>query len=133
MKKFDNNIPIAGRAYKAYNDGKITHSREYDVIIDKVVPFDKIDKETKARWEIEKKRCPWIFSEHTDYFAFAKPNEDNVVEIWARTHEGGWFSFSDGFLTYSTLDVQGNLLSEDPNDCPQVNLLNKCLKIFNKK
>lgn len=106
-------IPKVGETYNTFDDGKISPSRMYQVTIKKVIPFNEIDKETLNRWKEEVKEVYWLYNKETDYFVICEPDEeDNSIEVFVRTTDNRWFSFSDAFLTYSMLDVDGDLYEQ---------------------
>lgn len=99
-------IPKVNKTYKYFDDGKIRLSRMDNAIINKVVPFNKIDNETLEAWKTEVVQCDWLYSSKTDFFvkAFLERNEENV--IFVRTKQQGWFSL--GWWA-GELDIDGTL------------------------
>tara|TARA_R110000868_G_scaffold76573_2_gene220085 strand:- start:22809 stop:23144 length:336 start_codon:yes stop_codon:yes gene_type:complete len=104
-----NDIPIVGKTYDAFNDGKISESRRYQVTIKEVVPFSDIDDETLSLWKDEVEDCDFLYSKSTDFFVKAEPDEYGVVEVFVRTLNDGWFSM--GFLLSGRLDIDGSLMA----------------------
>jgi len=90
--KKKNMIPEINKYYNFFDDGKIHHSRKDTVIINKVIPFNEIDDDTKNFWMEEKNRCDWLYNNNTDYFlkGYLLNSEQNV--IFVRTIDNGWFS-----------------------------------------
>lgn len=112
-------IPKIGEKLKAFDDGKIKPSRMWDAEIIDVIPFDeflsknKIGNQTTEKllkvWEKEVKDCAWLYAKSTDYFIITTPYfYDENFDIFARTHDGGWFSFGKLFGC-SRLDVDNML------------------------
>lgn len=101
------NIPIVGKEYNCFDDGKVRPSRLYSVVVKEVIPFNEIDKEPLVEWEEQVNDCYWLFSTHTDYFVIAY-NFDDEKEVFARTKSNGWFSLVN-FLSGGLLDANGNL------------------------
>lgn len=85
-------IPEIDKYYDYFDDGKISYSRKYTVIINEVIPFDKIDKKTKKVWEEEKNRCHWLYNKNTDYFLMGYLVEVDENIIFVRTIDNKWFS-----------------------------------------
>ena len=94
-------LPILGKTYNHYDDGKIKESRLMKSVVTDISEFnDKLlsqeDKEDIA-W------CDFLYSEKTDYVIEADLylNEYDVVKVkYVRTLDGSWFSlgFWSGFL-----------------------------------
>ena len=110
------NVPIVGKEYNCFDNGKIRPSRLYSVIVDKVIPFKDIDKETFELWKREVKEYNWLYDKLTDYFVFTT-NCDKEKEIFVRTRNDEWFSITGG-LGGGKLDIDGSLLQ-----CMYVNYL----------
>ena len=100
-------IPEVGKTYNCFDDGKIRESRLYHITVKSVVPFDKIDLETRKKWDNEVVSCPWLYNTTTDYFIITD-DEHGGEEIFARTKDDGWFSIG-GFICAGRLDVSGSL------------------------
>jgi len=98
------NIPELNKTYNVFDDGKVRESRRYEVIIEEIIPFSEIDKETLLFWKEEVKECYWLYREDTDFFIKTTENE-----IFVRTKNDGWFSM--GFLNSGRLDIDGSLTS----------------------
>lgn len=101
-------LPKVGKKYFAYDDGKLSPSREYRVEILQVSNYEALSDEVKELWQENVIQGYWLYAPESDWFIKAI-NEDNVVEWFVRTKDGGWFSFSDHLLTYGRLDVTGEL------------------------
>lgn len=97
-------VPIIGKIYDYFDDGKIRESRRSPVIITEVIPFENINNHTKKFWKREVKECPWLYANTTDYFVKGIiTNHDKSTEnvIFVRTIKNEWFSL--GFLTAGLL------------------------------
>jgi len=105
-------VPEIGKIYKTFDDGKITKSRMYEIKIKDIIPFKKANEKLIKQWKEEVKDHDWLYARETDYFCISETNEDNDVEVFVRMIDGRWFSFSNGFLTYSLLDIDGSLYTE---------------------
>lgn len=109
-----NLVPIKGKEYHAYDDGKITFSRHYIVNVSNVynhMYFRKHFKDIYDIWVKDKKNHYWIFKDTTDYFVETTNPYDNFdKEYFARTHQGGWFSIGyPDCMVGSRLDITGNI------------------------
>lgn len=51
MSKIDTKLPELYKKYDCYDDGKITESRKYQVLITDIIPFDKADKDLKNQYK----------------------------------------------------------------------------------
>lgn len=103
--------PVLGQSYNYFDDGKIKISRRSEVVITEIVPFDRIDLETKNDWLEEVKECDWLYAKETDFFVKADLKvSSNKVEkiIFVRTinNNDGWFSFG---CRGGRLDLDGSL------------------------
>ena len=97
MSKIDTKLPELYKKYDCYDDGKITESRKYQVLITDIIPFDKADEELIKEWHTQVLECHWLFAQETDYFIFAVSYEQwcPKVEIFVRTTDGGWFGLGE--------------------------------------
>lgn len=108
-------LPEVNKIYTAYDDGKISPSREYKVKILDILTYKQLPKEIKKLWKEEVVHYFWLFSPKSDYFIKAvKLKVDGEEEQWfVRTHGNTWFglnSNSDGWCSYcGELDVDGSL------------------------
>lgn len=101
------NIPIKGKQYNCFDDGKISKSRLYFVRVLDIIAFNDIDEETLTLWNEEVETCHWLYAKETDYF-IKTINEDEETEYFVRTINDGWFSIG-GFLNCGRLDIDGTL------------------------
>lgn len=101
-------VPSLGHKYFAFNDGKVRPSRTVVIKITNV--FDKktmVGSNIYDLWKEESEDCDFLYSLETDYFIYGEDveNPENTY-IFARTNDGGWFSFNQGFGDVS-LDTTG--------------------------
>jgi hypothetical protein len=102
-------IPIVGKTYQYFHDGKIKVSRRGEVVVTEVIAFKDIDQKTLNYWQAEVEECDWLYAPKTDFFVkaestlFYSPFHDI---IFVRTKGDNWFSF--GFLA-GRLDIDGSL------------------------
>ena len=99
------NIPITGKQYVTFQDGKLKPSRRYIVVIDEVTPFDKIDEKTLEQWQTEVKNCPWLYNITTDYLIKGTLEEGTKV-TYVRTVAQEWFDLDN---EAGRLDLGGSL------------------------
>ena len=121
-------LPKVGDILPAFDDGKLTPSRLYPVKVIEVLPwnestlnrvfktldfFSELETEDifgefplKNAWNFAWHEYDWVFNSTTDYFIVTETNFDyEPIEIFARTKNGGWFSFPiDSYMTGSRLD-----------------------------
>jgi hypothetical protein len=108
-KSMKETIPVVGKTYHYFDDGKIKVSRRGKVVITDVIPFEKISQDTLNKWQAEVEECDWLYAQNTDFFVkaestlFDSPFHDI---IFVRTKDDNWFSF--GFLA-GRLDIDGSL------------------------
>ncbi len=106
-------IPILGKTYNYFDDGKINQSRRMEVIITEIIPFNKIDSETLKTWTEDVEQCDWLYAKETDYFVKGdlKVSDEEIEKIiFVRTinNNGGWFSLG---WWGGRLDIDGSLNS----------------------
>ena len=101
-------IPILGKQYTYFDDGKIRPSRKITTTITGIIPFDSIDSDTLSEWQEEVSQCGWLYAWETDYFITADLDIPDQIEhiVFVRTVDGGWFSL--GFWA-GRLDIDGKL------------------------
>ena len=106
---FDKDIPIVGKEYNCYDDGKIRPSRHYRIKVEEVIPFDDVDKNSDLfkLWEYEVEQCYWLFKEETDYFIKSSIEDEDECEYFVRTICNGWFSLAH-FLGGGLLDYDNS-------------------------
>lgn len=93
-------VPEIDEIHMHFDDGKVSSSRMSKVRILAVIPFDSVDEGSWAdrAWNEDRERYYWVFAPTTDYIIIAKsvdPSEDGkyCTYYYARTNDGGWFSF----------------------------------------
>lgn len=103
-------LPQVGCVYYVYDDGKISLSREYMVIILKVYKAWRMPLWVRFRYWREKRTCA-CYADKTDYVIKAYRLDDvKRKEYFVRSSMGEWFGLGipnsvwDGGL----LDVDGN-------------------------
>ena len=112
MSKIMQKIPEIGKTYYAFDDGKISESRRYEVVIAEIIPFGEADEAIKTAWKCEVEQAPYLYAEETDYFIVSVCHETGfpIISVFVRTVDGGWFSFSDEFwYGEGLLDIDGKL------------------------
>lgn len=97
MSKIDTKLPELYKKYDCYDDGKITESRKYQVLITDIIPFEEADEDLIEAWKIAIIDYYWLYATETDYFIFAISYEwwYPQVEIFARTIDGDWFGLGN--------------------------------------
>lgn len=109
-------VPKIGKTYNCFDDGKISESRRYEVVVKEIVNFKDIDKDTLEQWKEEVKQCDWLYASETDFFIKTWNGSD--IETFVRTKNNGWFGM--GFMCSGRLDVDGNLSKMlPPKQTPQ--------------
>ena len=86
-------LPILGKTYNHYNDGKIKESRLMKSVVTGISEFnDKLLSQEDKEDIVE---CGFLYSENTDYVIEADLyiDEDDIVKVkYVRTLDGEWFS-----------------------------------------
>ncbi len=107
---FSANIPVVGKEYNCFDDGKIRESRQYKVTVVELIPFSKINTSTLEIWKSETEECPWLYNKTTDFFAVGV-NTTGQKEFFVRTTENMWFGLR-GSLDCGVLDIDGCLAKQ---------------------
>ena len=123
-------IPLIGKIYKFFDDGKLHSSRIYDAKVTRIISLeesqnlivDAMDLDSDNNfilvpkllfdvWNHEKQQCYWLFANETDFFVQCSiPDYDDNLIYFARTIDGGWFSMGiQDSWQGGSLDVDGSL------------------------
>ena len=115
LEKNIHNIPIIGKQYHFFDDGKITKSRHFIATITDVIKYEDEDPDIRGLWEEQVVECDWLYASTTDYFVIASIHEyDSEPIYFARTEDGGWFSFDiNSYWQSGLLDVDGKIFNEN--------------------
>ena len=107
-KRKRKNVPVIGKVYHVFDDGKITPGRLYNVRIIEIYSYTQCKKAHRNifdKWLEEVRSHYWLYDKSTDYFVKAYVGDDKY-EYFVRTRDGGWFSFGiEGFLVGGHLDI----------------------------
>ena len=100
-------LPILGKTYNHYDDGKIKESRLMKSVVTNISEFnDKLLSQEDKEDIVE---CGFLYSENTDYVIEADLyiDEDDIVKVkYVRTLDGEWFSLG---WWVGLLDVDNSL------------------------
>jgi len=123
-------LPIVGKKYHFFDDGKCGPSRHYIAEVKEVITVKEakmmevpcmIDNGMESDlkplieiWRNEVKRHDFLFSKETDYFVRCSvPKYDNNDLWFVRTKDGGWFSMDiQSWWQGGRLDVSGEIYQE---------------------
>lgn len=112
-------LPIVGKTYYCYDDGKITYNRQYKVKITDITPYKKASDEDKKLFGICAKNHSFLFAKTTDFIIHGIINEAANDEanncIFARTINGDFFGmghWNNGLLDISN-ELTENLINND--------------------
>lgn len=103
-----NNVKL-NKVYPIFDNGVIEKSRRNYVKIVKIERFSDADDQIKHQWSNHCNISP--YADKTDFFVYGVDFTNRRVYIFARTRDGGYFSFND-FMFDSRLDVDGSLNAE---------------------
>ena len=139
-------VPLVGKFYHFWDDGKCGAGRHYICRIERIIPFTKakdiilntprgeeildktgkfesfdIDMSLEDIWKDEVKECDWVFDEETDYFVEASCPVYDDHNLWfARTKDGGWFSMNiQSWWQGGRLDINGEIYEEMIKYCEE--------------
>lgn len=135
-------VPVIGKYYYFFDDGKTSPSRCYKAKVVRVIPYDECDLEyevydyycdckiSKTLKDIHKEEVDenfnvlngsdttpvksWLYAEETDFFVECEiPGYDENTIWFVRTVQGGWFSIDvQSSWQYGSLDVDGSIYKE---------------------
>ena len=137
-QKEKKNLPIVGKEYHFFDDGKISNSRHYIAKVIELIPIEEakkimistprdyneeinqnvfIDMSLLDIWIDEKLSCDWLYAPVTDYIIKASiPEYDKDPIYFARTKDGGWFSMDvTNWWQGGRLDIDGKLYEQLEN------------------
>ena len=125
MTKKLQDVPIVGKTYHFFDDGKIKPSRHYMVKVVRVIPKNEaknIDITIKGRaydvtdtlfniWTEQTSSMAWVYAKDTDYFVEGECRDYDEHNLWfVRTTNGGWFSMDiENWWQAGELDVDEHL------------------------
>lgn len=125
IPKYKRRLPKVGDILPCFDDGKKSPSRLYKVEVVDVIPFEEglkrefetvfhdyhedaffIKAPLSVAWERAYRDTCRIFDYKTDYFIVTtNGDEHEPYEVFARTKDGGWFSFPvRNYMTGGELD-----------------------------
>lgn len=113
-------IPQIGKRYNCFDDGKISYSRMYQVLITDILKFEDADSNLKHIVESIQQNYDWLHPNTTDYIVCGVSYEiDNFPKMcyFIRTKDGGWFGIGeilangeiDSLFCSGRLDVDNSL------------------------
>lgn len=108
------NIPVVGKQYNHYDDGKVRPSRQSVVKVTKVIPYSEVNDKLKILISTEQEHHNWIYASKTDFVVFADTiNENDPLtkeQIYIRTKDNGWFSINhETYFDSGRLDIDHTL------------------------
>lgn len=108
------NIPVVGKQYNHYDDGKIRPSRHSVVKVTKVIPYNEVNDKLKILISSEQEECDWLYAPKTDFVVFADTINQNdpltKEQIYIRTKNNGWFSINhETYFDCGRLDIDHTL------------------------
>lgn len=110
-KKNVQQVPVVGKKYHCFDDGKITFSRHYIVKVDYVLgqmAFKRKYPELFQKYLQVSKDHYWLYSRSTDYFVVCENGENDKLGVFVRTKQGGWFGIGN-WRNSGKLDISGEL------------------------
>jgi len=116
-------IPEKFKCYNCYDDGKITHSRQYKVLITDIIPREEAYEELLRICYLALEDYPELYDSNYDTIVIGVSYEDQIprIEIFLPTTYGKWMGIgeyeegSDSMNSYwcsGVLDVDGELTKQ---------------------
>lgn len=92
-------LPEIGKTYYCFDDGKITYSRRYKVVVGQVIPFEEASQHMKNLWQQQITELDFLelFAKETDFFIVGICYEKSypTLSLFVRTVDGGWFGLGE--------------------------------------
>jgi hypothetical protein len=107
LKSEMESVPDINKVYNFFEDGKLRRNDRVEVT--GVLTFDEIDDKTKEIWKEELDTFKMLYSDKTDFFIQGTLLSNNIKLVFARTIDGGWFSFTN-YVWDGRLDVDGKMM-----------------------
>ncbi len=99
-------LPIIGKTYDYFDDGKIKPSRRDKVKILGIFDFFSAHPDIVEDWSDEVLEYDWLYATETDYFIIGFLEEVQERVTFVRDVDGGWCSL--GYWG-GRLDIDGSL------------------------
>ena len=101
-------IPVVGKTYYTYDDGKISLSREGQVKVLRIIPAWRMPLRLRFLWMREKREFDWVFEPKTDFVIVTEvcDCDEPRKEYFFRQRTGEWFSIETNRFGGSFLDVK---------------------------
>lgn len=87
-------IPEVNKTYYCYDNGVVSDTRQYQVQILQVVPFEKAFHEDREAFLTSHSEDSKLFKSNPDYFVYAlsyEIPERPMIEIFSRTKTNEWY------------------------------------------
>lgn len=116
-------IPEKFKYYNCYDDGKITHSRQYKVLITDIIPIEEAYEELLRICYVALEEYPELYDSNYDIIVIGVSYEGPVpkIEIFLPTTYGKWMGIGEYEEDYDSLnsywcsgilDVDGELTKQ---------------------
>lgn len=116
-------LPEKFKYYNCYDDGKITHSRQYKVLITDIIPREEASKELLHCCDLALKDFPELYDSNYNTIVIGVSYEESIpkIEIFLPTTYGKWMGMGeyeediDSMNSYwysGLLDVDGELTKQ---------------------
>lgn len=90
-------LPELYKKYKCYDDGKISKSRQYDVLITDIVKWECVNLTLKTLLEIVIEQYDFLYKKDQNFIVYGVSYETSVpmLEIFLETKNGEWFGIGE--------------------------------------
>lgn len=116
-------IPEKFKYYNCYDDGKITHSRQYEVLITDIIPREEAYEELLRYCYLALEDYPELYDSNYDTIVIGVSYEGPIpkMEIFLPTRDGKWMGIGEYEEDYDSLnsywcsgvlDVDGKLTEQ---------------------
>lgn len=99
-------IPEKFKYYNCYDDGKITHSRQYKVLITDIIPKEEASKELLHCCDLALKDFSELYDSNYDTIVIGVSYEEQIpkIEVFLPTTYGKWMGIGEYEKYYDSLN-----------------------------
>lgn len=90
-------LPKVFKEYYCYDDGKISHSRQYKVLITNIIPYSEVKDFLLDACNYALEHYNDLYKEEQKYVIFGVSYEESIprVEIFLETKNNEWFGIGE--------------------------------------
>ena len=114
-------LPELYKKYYCYDDGKITHSRQYQVLVTDIIDYSSISEDLSKLCALALEQYSYLYKPEQKYVVIGVSYEQPIptISIFLETKGGLWFSIGDKeddflncYWNSGLLDIDGSFTKE---------------------